>query len=93
MNFSFSFDIPYLASVAVMALLLTIMGFGYMDWQFWCVIAIQWVSKQTGMNAGTGQARIETLALLKMAETDLDYAQSMFRDLTGIDPKDYKVEE
>jgi hypothetical protein len=89
----FEFDIPYLISVAVLGMVLSMMGFSFTDWEFWCVIGLQWVAKETGQNSGLGQGRVETLAFLKMAETNLKGAQKLYHDLTGIDPQDYQIKD
>ena len=89
----FTIDLPYLVSVAAFGLVLSTMGFGPETWQFWCLLALQWVAHHTGRDTGLGQGRVETLAFLKMAETNMKEAQDLYTDLTGVDPRDYKIEK
>ena len=89
----FTIDLPYLVSVAALGMVLSMMDFSWNTWQFWCVLALNWVAFHTGQHSGLGQGRVETLAFLKMAETNMKEAQDLYTDLTGVDPRDYKIEK
>jgi hypothetical protein len=90
----FTIDLPYTASVLAFGLVLIVTTtISWDSWQFWSLIGLQWVAFMTGKNSGLGQGRIETLAFLKMAETDMNEAQDLYTELTGNDPRDYNIKE